>query len=355
MGAEYAIELGKKSADALGTNVASGIGNAVGNYFQRGMDKIFGIDRNQEQLNQQQKLTDMQVRANKDLANYGQGLQKEMFEFTYNKQTPEAMKKLYEEAGMNPALMMGGANNVGGTTTGNASTGSASAGQSANEAEKMQAETARQGMAIQLATQQANIELMKSQAEKNRAEAEAQGYQNVENKIKADAIRILEESTNDISWTIQGEWEARKATAELNKIKSQVESLIESNKFENFDKIKETITQAWIDEFKMKSKQLDLTDNQINTMIKQLELKRVEIYGDEGKTIDEQSLKTWKENTEKVIKAMLWSAGISAAGNLVSDIIGIATKGGVVKTVTESFTKRTKTGSYTNTNTTTTK
>ena len=40
----------------LGAQVGAGVASSASEYFQRGADKVFGIDRKQEQIDQQRKL-----------------------------------------------------------------------------------------------------------------------------------------------------------------------------------------------------------------------------------------------------------------------------------------------------------
>lgn len=146
-------------------NKTMGIGGIAG-----AVTGLYGIAQNafgigekrqdQRQIEQQQKLTDQQIKANKELADYSQGLQMKM----WNDTNYEAQKKHMEAAGLNPGLMYG-MSGGGGTTTGSASAGNAGGGQAANSAATQQANTA---MGIQMA----QMALMAAQAEKTKAETE---------------------------------------------------------------------------------------------------------------------------------------------------------------------------------------
>lgn len=68
---------------------------------------------NSQQIKQQQKLTDIQTEANKELASYTSDLQKTMYDYTYNKNTYSAMKNQMIDAGLNPALMYAGGGSSG--------------------------------------------------------------------------------------------------------------------------------------------------------------------------------------------------------------------------------------------------
>jgi hypothetical protein len=136
--------------------IAMQAANTLGNKaFDIADEVLFGKYRSKRQLEQQKKLTDIQVDANKQLADYGMGLQKELFHATgYG-----AQRKQMEEAGLNPALMYGHAG--AGGTTGTPATGSAGMGQASNETERKLASIQAEGMALQnrlLSSQVRNID-----------------------------------------------------------------------------------------------------------------------------------------------------------------------------------------------------
>ena len=131
-----------------------------------GMLDIGGNRTRRKQIEQQQKLTDIQTNANKALADYGMGISKEMFEYTgYG-----AQRRQMEEAGLNPALMYGHAG--GGGTTASAGAGSASGSHASDEASIKQAQMAQQGMALQLAKLGSEIAVNKATAKEKEANAE---------------------------------------------------------------------------------------------------------------------------------------------------------------------------------------
>ena len=132
--------------------VAAPLAGIVYNAFQ---DKDA---QDKRQIRQQQKLTDMQARANQDAATYTSQLQYDMWKKTnYSAQVGEM-----EKAGLNPALMygMGGG---GGGTTGSASQSGTGGGQAANAAATEQNKLA---MGMQLA----QAGLIAAQTEKTKAE-----------------------------------------------------------------------------------------------------------------------------------------------------------------------------------------
>lgn len=118
----------------------------------------FSPIENAIQYKQQEKLQGLQIKGSKELTDYNTAKQMEMWRNTnYSSQRAEMIK-----AGLNPALMygMGG----GGGTTANISQGSVSGSQASQK-------YGQEGMGLTTAATIAQIELMKSEAKKNEAEA----------------------------------------------------------------------------------------------------------------------------------------------------------------------------------------
>lgn len=118
-----------------------------------GLSMAIAKGKDKRQLTQQEKLQALQMRGQKEMMDYGMGLQKEMWDMTgYGGQ-----KKQMQEAGLNPGLMygMGGG---GGMTVGSPGTGGVGGAQapsgSGRETEEMM------GMGLQMASQ---IALMNAQ------------------------------------------------------------------------------------------------------------------------------------------------------------------------------------------------
>lgn len=180
--------------------IAMQAANTLGNKaFDIADDVLFGKYRSKRQLDQQKKLTDIQVDANKQLADYGMGLQKELFHATgYG-----AQRKQMEEAGLNPALMYGHAG--AGGTTGTPATGSAGMGQASTETERKLASIQAQGMALQnrlLSSQVRNIdadtEEKLARAEKTKGVDTEVAKANLDNIIKDSRGKDLQNTFNEI-------------------------------------------------------------------------------------------------------------------------------------------------------------
>ena len=117
------------------------------------------------------EMMDYQAQLNEKAADHTATLQRNMFDYTYSKQTPEAMKENYEAAGMNPALVYGqGANNVGGTTTGSAQESGVQQGHYNTAAEMMQARAQQQQIMLNTQLQEAQIKNINADTEKKQSE-----------------------------------------------------------------------------------------------------------------------------------------------------------------------------------------
>lgn len=156
------------AAGAAAGSVAGPWGTAVGGVVGGAMGLLSG-----DQASEQGKLTDQQVNANKDLLNYSYGLQKNMYDYTYDKNTPQAQIKNLKEAGLNPALMYGLGGNSGGDTGG----GSASAGgaTASGSAERQAADNQTAMMTLQAAKLNSEIKVNESIANSNNADAKNKG------------------------------------------------------------------------------------------------------------------------------------------------------------------------------------
>lgn len=174
--------------ESLGMMVGGGlVGKAMG---------MFGPSqstRDHRQIEQQKKLSQIQEEANRRLMQDSYGLQKDMYNHQYGMNTPEAMRKRYEEAGMNPALAytQGGVGGVSGGS-GGASVGG---GMAANAAQDMTAEASKEGamnqkigMALQHRMQESQIALNESQAAKNEKEAENLGAKTTTEEQQRDIL-----------------------------------------------------------------------------------------------------------------------------------------------------------------------
>lgn len=185
-----------KFIDNLGEQVGGGL-------VSQGMGMLFGGYNRSQQRKQQQKFTDMQTEASKDLMKAQKQTQMEIWDETNYAAQMQQMRK----AGLNPAMIY--ANGGGEGAVGSVGGGSAgSGGHASDEASMMQADTARQGMGLQRNMMEAQIDMMKSQAEKNRADANLSGEMGttesekrsilLENMKQAGTAQWMENLRNDL-------------------------------------------------------------------------------------------------------------------------------------------------------------
>lgn len=177
---------GQDLANSAMGGAASSFGGAVGGMAMNWLDEaLFRKKRRKQQIEQQKKLTDIQIDANKQLADYGMGISKEMFEHTGY----AAQRRQMEEAGLNPALMYGQAGAGGSTMAVGA--GNASGSQSSDEMAQKQAATQMQGMGLQSAMLASQIKVNEAQANKLNADAELSG---AKTKTEEQTRNILTEN-----------------------------------------------------------------------------------------------------------------------------------------------------------------
>lgn len=163
------MSVGKTLATQAGSMAINSISQSLGDYMTRFGDKVFGIDRKQEQIDQQRKLNELEMQGNKSMMDYSRKLQMQ----TWHDTNYSAQRAEMEKAGLNPALMYG-MSGGGGTTTGSPS-GSVTGGRASDEASMKALSIQQQGMALQNAKLNAEIKVLESQADKNKAEAGLSG------------------------------------------------------------------------------------------------------------------------------------------------------------------------------------
>lgn len=136
-----------------------------------GMGLLLEKHEDQRQLDQQQKLQDIQIQGQQQMGEFNQGLAKQMWDYT----NYENQMKHIEAAGLNPALMygMGG----GGGVTANTPTGNVTGAQAPSGTGHEIQDMAGMGLQIAAQTQliQSQIEVNKSIANKNNTDATKTG------------------------------------------------------------------------------------------------------------------------------------------------------------------------------------
>lgn len=154
-------------ANTAGNSLAGGLGGSLGSQLGYALGNLTGYNERlrKDQINQQQKLTDMQQRSNSQLMGESYEHQLDM----WNKTNYPAQVEQLKKAGLNPALMYGHAGAGGTTGGGNASVG---AGDAANTAATQNANTQQTMGGLAMMKASSEIDLNKAQAEKLRADAQ---------------------------------------------------------------------------------------------------------------------------------------------------------------------------------------
>lgn len=142
--------------------IKDSIPGASQNVLNTGMGLLLANYNDKRQLRQQQKLTDIQLNANKEMSAYNYDQQYNMWLKTNYPAQVDQLK----QAGLNPALLYGGGGSGGSTTTGSGSGGGGIAGAMA---------PAGGGEILALQNMQANIDLTKALTAKANAEAKKTG------------------------------------------------------------------------------------------------------------------------------------------------------------------------------------
>lgn len=191
---------------------------AIGSLVGMGIGQNVAKQNDQRQLQQQENLARLGLHMDKQRMDYQNEKQLEMWEKTNYKAQVDQMKK----AGLSIGLMYGNGGGGGATTGGNMPT--SNVGQAPVGGGEIM------GM-LQLRSQEAQIELMKAQAEKASAEA---------NKTKGVDTKLGETQIENLTQGIENQ----KAIQELTKIQSRISNLELNLKEESFDDSLNTIKYA---------------------------------------------------------------------------------------------------------------
>ena len=221
-----ALESIKNSALGGLSSLAGGIGSGIAN---QATDMLFGDRNRRKQLEQQQKLTDMQTAAKRDLMSYEQQLNLKHWEDTNYAAQVEQMKK----AGLNTALMYGGAGS-GGQSNGTGDV-SVTGGQ---------ADSNQMGYALQLQHMQSQIELNKALANKEEAQAESISKTTpVEVKKGEEAINLMQSQIDNLFEEKLNKQTYRVALELENSIKSIQTEVLSATKDVNIENAKQSLKQ----------------------------------------------------------------------------------------------------------------
>lgn len=148
-------------------NAAASLLGGVGEQIGFGLGELTGYNKKiaERQVKQQQKLTDQQVAAQKELAQNAKELEYQQWLDTNYSAQVEQLKK----AGLNPALVYGSAGEGG--TTGAGGQGAATGGHASDEASRKLANIQNAELGLRLGRQKAEIENIKADTMQKKAEA----------------------------------------------------------------------------------------------------------------------------------------------------------------------------------------
>ena len=284
--------IGTTLALQAGSMAVNSIGQSAGEYLQRAGDKIFGIDRKKEQLEQQAKLNELQIEGSKNLMDYSRNLHLQ----TWKDTNYSAQRSEMEKAGLNPAMIYG-LSGGGGTTTGNPS-GAVQGAHASDEASLRALSIQQQGMALQNAKLSSEIKLTNAQAENIMKQTEKTGseinkiFEETEvlknqawiTKIDADfafqfKTALINEINSNKDVNIQQKDYISKSidfvSTNIRKIDQEIDNLKVQEKLNNeqinlvkqqVSQIGASILQKW-QELKLQGASIDVQRSQINSMV----------------------------------------------------------------------------------------
>lgn len=163
--------------------ISGGITGAITAPIGMGLSLLQNKFNSKQQLQEQEKLMQLQQRYNNQSMELSTKLQKDYFDYTANYNTYENQIKRMEEAGLNPALLYGMSGAGGSTGAAGGGGGMAVTSGTASGAAERTAQ--QQGMALELAKLASEIEVNESVAAKNIADAKTtdQSREGVVNKL----------------------------------------------------------------------------------------------------------------------------------------------------------------------------
>lgn len=216
---------------------AGGVGALIGT-----LDNVIsgGYRQRQAARQQNQYAQDQMILGNQlqsDILNKEQMFTREMYEKSLKDQSPEAVAERYRQAGMNPALAMGGGGGAGGAGKGEMASGGApgSVGVPGTSLPNTAAVTQA---TLQGAMQLANLELIKAQAKKTDKEAD---------KIAGVDTDVVKKSIELMGTEIklkEAETDGRRIENRYNEVGARIKEMTEDTEIKMVEKEFERLTTA---------------------------------------------------------------------------------------------------------------
>lgn len=236
----------------------------------QGLGMIFQGYQERRQVKQQERLNNVQIKGAKEMADYQNMKQLDL----WNKTNAEAQIEHYKRAGLNPALMYGASGGGGATTGAGISTGV----QGANAADPAAAMSANTGMGLAMAQQR----LLEAQTNKTNVEAKK--------LAGVDTNKVIEETNNIIESTKNISQQTK--NAEIAYIGVQLDNKLKE--IQNF--IKSETTESEIHQIKYKT---EAAKQDVNLIINNIRNSSIDAELKE-KTI-ETTIQQYNENLKNTI------------------------------------------------------
>lgn len=189
------------------------------------VSSIAGGDQSKKAYKYQKQLMQDQAGYNEGLMNKSYEQQKQMYDYTYDKEKAATQVANLKEAGLNPALMYGGGANGAGGMTGSGGA-SVSGGSASGAAEMTNAQTNKSAMLMQSAMTASQIKLNEATAEKTQAEAakisgvDTELTKSTTDKNMTDINKAIEETEN--TKELRGLISIQKALGEIDVTESDM-------------------------------------------------------------------------------------------------------------------------------------
>lgn len=329
----------EKSNTDSGSGLLGGAFNAItGGAMGHVMGLLFGGAEDNRQYNQQKRLQGLQIEGGKEMADYMQDKQIETWLETNYPAQVEEMKL----AGLSPGLMykQGGD----GGTLGAGAAPMPTGGQSADSAARTSAEASQMGMGLQMAQMglikaqtenvQADTAVKKEQAPNVKADTavKTQSLENliadVDNTKAKTVLTDVQTRLAGLEEKFQGEtldWREASAALlpEYNRAMTHIaeisENIQDATKMTAIDTIRQSYTNLTIQAaameqgIKLDQAKIQEIGNSINQKWKQID-------------ISQQDVNAKNRAITEYTKTMLIAAGINAAGNIINNVVDIATR-----------------------------